>query len=134
LLARGTLRIHKVNPLGINVEWLCICTCTCGLGKVVKIGDWRKGSLRFHSLWRTPWQWYHIEYMALYIVYGPIYTIWPCILYLAVHTVDFIKTLVHDVMSKMIEFSWIGCPEWLILYYTKRYKFVSKNIKMETLV
>jgi hypothetical protein len=33
------------------------------------------------------------------------------ILYLALYLIDFINTLEWYVMSKMIEFSWIGHPE-----------------------
>jgi hypothetical protein len=53
--------------------------------------------------------------MTLYIIYGTIYCIWYCILYLALYIlcfafyiVDFIIALTQDLMSKMIEFSWVG--------------------------
>ena len=37
----------------------------------------------------------------------------------AINEVDFNKIVAHYMMSKMIDFSWIGHHEWLVLCYRK---------------
>ena len=65
--------------------------------------------------------WCYIIYTTLCIVYNTIYYIWHYILYLVLYIkysiytlylslsiIDFIKTLAWDIISNMIDFSWIS--------------------------